>query len=104
MDEKPLYEDPQLMITNFGSTDEHLLFVNEKIGEQINFIIPRGCLKEFAETPRGELERKLHDVNPLVIAELKQERIDVDYIHIALCQAYIENQRRYAEFLLGQDL
>ena len=31
MDEKPLYEDPQLMITNFGSTDEHLLFVNEKI-------------------------------------------------------------------------
>ncbi len=95
MSEKSLYQDRQLRIEHHpSSSQDHLLYVKEKEGEEVEYLIQRGILRELARTPRGEIERKISNFSPEILTEVKREGIGVDGLHVALCQAYIEEEER----------
>ena len=99
MVEGPLYQDERLRIDYHpSSVEDHLLYIRERAGEEINYIIPRGILEELARTPRGEIERKITNWNDELIYRIKREEIGVDGLHVALCQAYIEQEERIQAF------
>jgi len=90
-DEKPLYEDEQLKIDYLGtSIDDHELIINN----EYSYVIPRGILEELATTKRGNVARKIHAFNELILYAIDKEGIGVDGLHVALCQAYIEEKER----------
>ena len=97
-EEKPLYQDEQLKI-DYLSGEDHLLFIKEKNGRETNYVIARGILSELATTPREGIERKIATFNDMILFALKKEGIGVDGLHIALCQAYAEEERRTNEFI-----
>jgi len=99
MDEKPLYQDERLRIDYHpSSVEDHLVYIKERAGEEINYLIPRGILEELARTPRGRIERKINLWNDELVYRVKREGIGVDGLHVALCQAYIEQKERIRTF------
>lgn len=97
---KPLYQDRQLRIGYHpSSSEDHLLHVKEKEGQEMAYLIQRGILKELARTTRGGIERKIDNFNPEILIKIKEEGIGIDGLHVALCQAYIEEEERMRRFL-----
>lgn len=93
--ESPLYEDEQIKITlDPYSAEEQLLWIKE-VGEEYktNYLIPRSCLRDFALCPRGKLESRLQNISPEMTFDIKN-KIGIDGAHIAICQAYHENEER----------
>jgi len=86
---KLLYEDEKLKIDYFNFIEDHLLVIGEE-----DYVIPRGVLKELATTPRGSIEQKLDNFNKNILFELNKNQIGVDGLHVAICQAHIEEERR----------
>jgi hypothetical protein len=92
--EKPLYEDLEITISVYPRAPEaHLLVLHNQ-----EYILLRGVLEEFAKTQKGGLEAKLNTLNPTLWAIIK-ESVGIQDLHIVLCQAYIEEQRRVMEDL-----
>ena len=104
-EEKPLYQDEQLKIDYFErAPEEHLLYIrdlHEKKGEEMSYVIPRGILSELATTSRGGIERKIAAFNDMILFALQKERIGIDGLHVALCQAYAEEERRIRDSIEG---
>ncbi len=99
MDQKPLYQDERLKIDYHpSSVEDHIVYIKERAGAEINYIIPHGILEELARTPRGEIERKISNWNDELIYRIKREEIGVDGLHVAICQAYIEQEERIQAF------
>ena len=95
MSEKPLYQDKQLRIEyNPHYPEEHFLYIKDKEGDEVTYIIQRGILKELATTPRGGIEHKINNFSPEILFQIKEEKIGVDGLHVALCQANIEEEER----------
>jgi len=95
MSEKPLYQDEKIKVDYLpNSTSDHLLFVKEKDGEWAEYIIQRGILQELARMPRGGIEEKIAVFNELILLSIKKEEIGIDGLHVALCQAYMEEEDR----------
>jgi len=92
--EKPLYEDEQLKITLAVSPLNHLLWIKEKGEYDTNYLLAKNCLKDFALTQRGKLESKLNNYNPEIWHDLTINNLTIHDVHIALCQAYIEDEER----------
>lgn len=102
MADKPLYQDTQIKIDHLpNSADDHILYIDHN-GEDLEYIIPRGVLHELARLPRGGIEEKIAVWNPNILFMLEQKRIPVDGLHISICQAYMEEERRYQEFRLTE--
>lgn len=97
--EKPLYEDEQIKIDYLPSSiEDHLLYIKEKSGEESRYLMERGILSELARTSRGGIERKIATINQSILFTLREEKIGIDGLHVALCQAYAEEERRINEF------
>ena len=103
MTEKALYQDAELKVDYYGNHDEYGLWIRNarleaKGGSQegnLNYM-PRGVLEDLARTPRGEIVSKIETFNSKILFYLKEARISVDALHIAICQAYIEEEKRMA--------
>lgn len=99
MVEPPLYQDKKIRIDYLShSVEDHLLFIKPECGEEIGYIIPRGVLSELARTKRGGIENKLNAMNPLILSEAKQVGIGVDGLHVALSQAFREEEDRFHQY------
>jgi len=96
--EKPVYQDNQLKI-EFHASEEYFLYLKDKTGEERSYFLPRGILQELAKTKRGGIESKIHAFNESILNAIEREGISVDSLHVALCQAYQEEQERYAEYI-----
>ncbi len=95
MSEKPLYEDEQLMADYHPtSPEDHFLRIGGEGRKKIGYLIQHGILRELARTPRGEIESKIDAFNPEILAKIKEEGIKIDGLHVALCQAHIEEMER----------
>ena len=96
MSEKPLYQDDKLKIDFFeNSIDDHVLYIKDKSGKEFQFIIQRDILQELAKTPRGGIESKIYAFDELILVRMGQAEIGIDGLHVALCQAYAEQEYRY---------
>ena len=94
--ERPFYEDPELKIANSPySFQDHTLYFIQSGQEEGRYIIPRGCLEEFATTPRDRLELKLITMNETLVLHAIQRGLTIDSLGMAFAQAYIEQERRY---------
>ena len=103
MDEKPLYQDEILKIDYFKrAPNEHFLHVTNKQGGSSIYIIPRGILSELAQAGRGGIESKISNLNSDILLAIKNEGISIDGLHVALCQAYAEEESRMREFMSKQ--
>ena len=99
-DREPLYEDEQIKIGYFDNESWDYLLEIKSTSHPNNYcgFLPKRVLKKIAETPRGKLENKLEAVSPKIKDYLKSD-LSIDSLHIALCQAYQEEQNRYINSL-----
>ena len=96
MADKPLYQDEKLRIDYHPNTVvDHILYIKEEMGREANYVIPRGILEELAKTKRGGIEGKIVNFNADILHAIEVEGIGIDGLHVALCQAYEEQERRY---------
>ena len=63
------------------------------------YFIQREILRELARTPRGGIERKIGTFNDMLLFFLRKHDIGIDGLHVALCQAYVEEENRIREFI-----
>jgi len=97
--QQPLYQDNRLTISYWpNSVDDYQLIIKGKDGEETMQILQRGVLEELAKTPRERLEIKLDAINPILPRLLQKEEINKDWLHVALCQAHIEEEQRRESF------
>ena len=100
MSEKSLYQDRQLRIEHHpSSSQDHILYVKEKEGEDVEYLIQRGILRELAKTPRGGIEQKINNFNYEILAKIKEEGISIDELHVVFCQAHAEEEERVKRFV-----
>ena len=99
--EEPIYQDEQLKI-EFHASEEYFVCLKDKTGEETGYFLPRGVLQELALTKRGGIERKLFNSNERLLHAIKEEGISIDSLHVALCQAYAEDERRRNEYMMKQ--
>ena len=103
-EERSLYQEDRLKVTYFPrNPDEHRLCVGEIVaGNYRTYVLQRGVLQELATTQAGELEKKVNILaNGMLSVDLKQQGIGMDKLHIALCQAVIEEQKRFTQDLIS---
>lgn len=95
--ESPLYEDSEIRIEVMHSNPEAqiIYFVNEKFGEAVHYVIPRGILEEFATTPRDGIESKMMNFDEHMVHDARNRGLTIDSLHISIAQAYIEEEKRY---------
>ena len=101
--EEPIYLDDRLKI-EFYASEEYFLYLKDKTGEERGYLLPRGILQELAQTKRGGIESKINAFNEEILYAIKQEGISVDSLHVALCQAYAEEERRMNEYMKKQQV
>lgn len=98
-DNKPLYEDPDIRIEHHPrSHEDHLLYLKRN-GEELNYIIQRGILREIARTPRHEVEEIMRRINEIMVQDARQRGLSVDSLGYAIAQAYIEDERRISDLV-----
>jgi hypothetical protein len=94
-----VYEDDiHRIVRNPMTTDCYDLWIGKRQEDgtsRIHFYLPKGVLKELAETNVGELERKLNLLSPEMTFALKQCRIDWMDLSLSLGRAVLEEERRY---------
>ena len=90
--EKPLYEDNQIKIDYLPtSINDHILYINYG-RKSFEFIIPRGILSDLARTKRGGIASKINTFDPSILHALGNIGLSIDGLHVALCQAYMEEE------------
>ncbi len=93
MEEIILYGDEQLRIST-RSLEDHYLSIGDK--GRI-YILQNGILNELGRTQRGRLEGKLNTIDPQILFVLGEEGISVDGLHVAISQAFLEQERMFYE-------
>lgn len=92
-----LYEDDKLRIGYLpDSPEDHLLYVGD--GKEFEYIIQRGILGEMARTSRGGIERMINQFNYNILHAIGEVGVSVDGLHVAICQAQMEENRRIQDF------
>ncbi|MDD5192603.1 MAG: hypothetical protein PHH54_03085 [Candidatus Nanoarchaeia archaeon] len=94
--EEPLYKDNQIQIKIDNGPQDHLMGIKRAEENEFDTYVPlpRGSLMHFSLTPRGKLESELENMNPMINIFLKQAGLTANDAHIAILQAYIEDERR----------
>src|SRR3989344_6699218 len=99
MPELPLYQDHEISISLLKDPegkilgDEHeVLFCEPK---QTRYILQRHVLETLANSPRPRLLERLETMHPGISYDLEQRGLTSDSVGFALCQAYIEEERRF---------
>jgi len=96
--QQPLYQDKRLVIDYLPqSPEDYQLIIKRKSGEETGQILQRGVLGDLAKTSRERLETKIDTINPVLLHELRLEKIGMDWLHVALCQAHMEEERRLSD-------
>lgn len=105
MEQNPvLYEDKDIRVEHHPTSHEdHLLWLLSG-GEPLNYIIPRGCLNEFATTSRDRMYLAMRAMNRDMVEEAERRGLGVDSLGLAMAKAYIENERRYQAWRSEQGL
>jgi len=102
MAEKPLYEDKNFkIIYSNHAPEEHIIYISGKKPSS-GYYLPSGILRELAQTKRGGIESKINAFNEGMLYGLKQEGISIDGLHVALCQAYAEEESRMNDWIKKQ--
>lgn len=102
---KPLYQDDKLKIDYHPtSVEDYMLWIKEGSGDNISYIIPKGCLEDMAKATRGGIERIIHAFNDMILYAVKKEEISIDGLHVAICQAYAEEERQVWESMKEQGI
>ena len=101
-DEKPLYQDSRIKVDYLPDCHEdHGLAIDEG-GERGAFLVlQRGVLEELARTNRDGLPSKITTMNSIFLYALERTGLTLDAIHVAICQARMEEVRRYLEVVGG---
>ncbi len=104
MEQNPiLYEDRDMRIEHHPTSHEdHLLFLLRN-GEELNYIIFRGCLREFATASRDRMGLAMRTMNRDMVDEAERRGLSVDSLGLAMAKAYIEDQRRYQDWKSEQE-
>jgi len=76
-----------------NSGEDHVLFIEEVW----SYALPRGVLSDLARTPRGRIEGMIRNFNDSILHMIEQKKVGVDGLHVALCQAYTEEEKRIRE-------
>lgn len=98
--EKLLYQDDDFRITLREDGEEHNLEIRywDKKGWE-NYILQRGVLRELAQTKRGGIVQRLYAISRNMIPyHLNQIGLTPDAVHVALCQAYHEEEKSFWEY------
>lgn len=96
MTENVLYADEDIEVGYLAhSPDDNYVAFLAGGHDRDEYILQRGILREFAETSRDGLTQKLNQVNEMILMDARQRGLTQDSVHVAICQAYIENERRY---------
>jgi hypothetical protein len=105
MEQNPiLYQDRDMRVEHHPTSHEdHLLFLLSNGGEELQYIIPRGCLREFATTSRDRLELAMRCMNGDMVDEAERRGLSVDSLGLGMAKAYIENERRYQNWKSEQE-
>ena len=99
MAEKPLYEDKQFRIDYLANSGEdHYITVKLSEKERHSCILERFVLREMAKKTSEMFESTLRTVDDIFLNILKKKNIGIDKLHIAICQAYIEEKDRSNRF------
>jgi hypothetical protein len=102
MNNEPLYQDKQLRIDYLQNSDDNLLEIGEE-GNRRSYIIPHGTLQDLGRAKRGEVGRVINTINDHILFDLRREGISIDGLHVAFCQAYIEEEKRIKKFRVDND-
>ncbi|MBW2978519.1 hypothetical protein KY304_00210 [Candidatus Woesearchaeota archaeon] len=98
-EEKPLYEDSQFKIDYLANSGEdHYITVKLSEKDEISCVLQRHVLRELAKKPGGMLEKTIQVFNDNFMFCLEKKGIEIDKLHIAICQAYLEEQNRINRF------
>lgn len=92
-EEKPLYTDEEFRVKYNTSPEDHNLLI-KKDKEFLSYYLDRGILPDLAGTPRGELEKKIQNLNPNILDHLKGGGLHIDSLHFVLSKANREDARR----------
>jgi hypothetical protein len=93
-EEEPLYRDDGITIDYHPESHEDHLLTLSRDDPGLNYMIQRGILRELATTPRGEMAAKLDRSSPGLLERAAQLEISPDGLHVAICQAYHEEEER----------
>lgn len=107
-EETPLYEDSAIRITPMPrNPQEHFIYFHNCRDEETHplmqkprvsrYLIPRGCLKEFATTSRDGLLRKLKNLNEDMVHDALSRGLSSEALGLAMTQAYNEEERCYRD-------
>lgn len=97
MDEKPLYQDSDLVI--LPSLDENgkvksTYYGLQIVGVRMEYILPREELKILSSLKRPELKRRLENICPGILYDLRKFALTPDAVGVAAHCAYAEEERR----------
>ena len=100
MRDKPLYEDKTFRIDYLPkSPEDHVVYFKEKsTGEELNYIIQRGVLRDLAQVPTTDLPDLVDRVSPMLLFVLDKEGVPVEDFQKAVSTAYNEEEKRFEEF------
>ena len=94
VDEKPLYEDPDITIDYMRSSPQYHVLILHKEVEATSYLFGRGVLKDGARTPRHKLEGFLKNYNEPMVIDAEMRGLNADALGVAIAQAHIEEERR----------
>lgn len=89
MSDQPLYQDAQFRVGYLPDSDDHFLEIGSN-DEKSRYTIPYGVLEDLAREPRGSMGVKLSYFDDRILFDLEGRGIEIDGLHVALCQAYMK--------------
>jgi hypothetical protein len=93
--EHPLYDDNQIQIKIGDNPEDHIIGIRkEEHKEYCFFYMQRGLLEHLALAKPKELENKLNNCIPFMTSRLESCGLTTKDVHIAILQAYIEDEKR----------
>jgi hypothetical protein len=98
-EEQPLYRDSQIEIGfNPNSPEDHYIkFIVG--GEKLEFLIQRGILRELARNNRDEFQSKIDMVDEMIGYTARERKLTYSDMHVAIIQAYMEEESRRDNFV-----
>lgn len=100
--EYPLYQDAQISIDLLRNDrgrniNKYEILMCEP--KQTRYILPRKVLNELATSSRPDIAKKLETMYPELLNDLEQRNLTYGSIGVAICQAYIEDGRRFEKWM-----
>ena len=95
MTDEPLYINDKIKIDYHPtSVEDHVL----ELGS-FGYTLARGVLQDFARVPKDELVGRIQTYNSMILGGLGRSDVSIDGLHVALSQAYAEEERRIKAFV-----